>query len=282
MQNLTRPEGSRPEDFHVTRRGALGLAAAGYAVAALSAEAAPITTSAEGLVVGSASIPNGAPKPLPAYVARPTAPGRHPAILVVSEIFGVHEWVKDICRRLAHAGYVAVAPDFFYRSGVDLPKIEDRQQIMAVVGQAGDEQVDADVRAASTWLKAQPFAKADAIGITGFCWGGQVVWRAAMVDPDIRAGVAFYGQLKKVSLRAAELKAPVLGLYGGKDQGITQEDVAAMKAALKAAGKTDSDIIVYPEAQHGFMADYRASYDPSSATDAWKRLLAHFKAHRVA
>jgi carboxymethylenebutenolidase len=103
-----------------------------------------------------------------------------------------------------------------------------------------------------------------------------------MVDPDIRAGVAFYGQLKKVSLRAAELKAPVLGLYGGKDQGITQEDVAAMKAALKAAGKTDSDIIVYPEAQHGFMADYRASYDPSSATDAWKRLLAHFKAHRVA
>lgn len=282
MQTLTRPEGSRPEDFTVTRRRALGLAAAGYAVAAFSAEAEPITTSADGLVIDTALIPNGAPKPLPAFVARPKSPGRHPTVIVVSEIFGVHEWVKDICRRLAHAGYVAVAPDFFYRSGVDLPKIEDRQQIMAVVGQAGDAQVDGDVRATSAWAKTQPFAKPGAIGITGFCWGGQVVWRAAMVDPDIKAGVAFYGQLKKVTPRAAELKAPVLGLYGGKDQGITQDDVAAMKAALKAAGKSGSDIIVYPNAEHGFMADYRASYDSADAPDAWKRLLAHLKANGVA
>jgi len=283
MQTLTRPDGSQPEDFHLTRRRALGLAAAaGYAVAAFSAEAEPITTSADGLVIDTVLIPNGAPKPLPAYVARPKTPGKHAAIIVVSEIFGVHEWVKDMCRRLAHAGYVAVAPDFFYRSGVDLPKIEDRQQIMAVVGQADDAQVDGDVRATSTWIKEQPFAKARAIGITGFCWGGQVVWRSAMVDPDIKAGVAFYGQLKKVTPRAAELKAPVLGLYGGKDQGIPQADVVAMGEALKTAGKTGSAIHVYPNAEHGFMADYRASYDPADAPDAWKRLLAFFRANGVA
>ncbi|QJU56451.1 dienelactone hydrolase family protein [Sphingomonas sp. AP4-R1] len=280
MQTLTRPDGNRPEDFHVTRRTAAGLLFAGYAVAAFSAEAAPITTPSDGLIAEWTTIPNGAEKPLPAYVARPAAKGTHPTILVVNEVFGIHEWIKDICRRLARAGYNAVAPDFFYRSGVDLPAKSDLKEILAVVNQASDEQVDGDVRATTDWIKKQSFAKRGAIGITGFCWGGQVVWRSAMVDPDIKAGVAWYGQLKKVATRAAELKAPVLGFYGGKDQGITQEDVATMRAALKAAGKQD-EIIVYPDAQHGFLADYRASYDEAASKEAWPKLLAFFKAHGV-
>jgi carboxymethylenebutenolidase len=153
---------------------------------------------------------------------------------------------------------------------------------MPVVQQAGDAQVDGDVRATTNWVKAQPFAAPARIGITGFCWGGAVVWRSAMVDPDIKAGVAWYGKLSSLIARAGELHAPVLGLYGGKDQGIPVTDVEAMRAALKAAGKSGSDLRVYPEAGHGFHADYRASYDAAAAEDGWKRMLAHFKANGVA
>ena len=282
MQTLTRPEGSKPEDFHVTRRTAAGLFFAGYALAAVSAEAAPIVTPADGLVIEESMIPNGAPNPLPAYVARPAAKGRHPVVIVVNEVFGIHDYIKDICRRLAKLGYVAVAPDFFYRSGVSLPAMTDIKAIIPIVQQAGVDQVDGDVRATSTWVKAQPFARGDRIGITGFCWGGAVVWRAAMVDPDIRAGVAWYGQLKPLVARAGEVKAPVLGLYGGLDKGIDAADVAAMAAALKAGGKTGSSIHVYPDAEHGFHADYRSSYNERDAKDGWARMLAHFKANGVA
>jgi carboxymethylenebutenolidase len=255
---------------------------AGYALAAVSAEAAPVVTPADGLRIDELLIPNGAPKPLPAYVARPKGGGRHAAIIVVNEIFGIHDYIKDICRRLAKLGYVAIAPDFFYRAGANLPAMTDMQQIRGIVGQATPDQVDGDVRAVSGWLKAQGFVKPDRIGITGFCWGGAVVWRSAMVDPDIKAGVAWYGQLKPLIPRAAELKAPVLGLYGALDQGIPQTDVEAMRAALRAAGKTASDIRVYPDAQHGFHADYRASYNEADAKDGWARMLAHFRAHGVA
>lgn len=282
MHDLTRPEGSLPEDFHVTRRAAAGMFFVGYALAAVSAEAEPIHTPAEGLVIEEALIPNGAPKPLPAYVARPKGTGRHAAIIVVNEIFGIHDYIKDICRRLARLGYVAVAPEFFYRSGVDLPALTDIQKIIPVVKQASDAQVDGDVRATSAWLKSRAFVKPDRIGITGFCWGGAVVWRAAMVDPDIRAGVAWYGQLKPLVARAHELRAPVLGLYGGKDQGISEADRDAMSAALKAAGKTQSSIHVYLDAGHGFHADYRASYNEADAKDGWARMLAFFRAHGVA
>ena len=280
---LTRPEGSEPQDLHLTRRAAVGsLFFAGYAVAALGAEAKPVTTPADDLLIEETLIPNGAEKPLPAYVARPKARGRHPAVIVVNEIFGVHDYIKDICRRFAQLGYVAVAPEFFYRSGVNLPALTDFAEIRKVVAQAGPDQVDGDVKATSAWVKAQKFANGAKIGITGFCWGGAVVWRAAMVDPDIKAGVAWYGQLKPLIARAGELKAPVLGLYGGKDQGIPLADVEAMEAALKAAGKTGSSIKVYPEAPHGFHADYRPSYVEADAKDGWARLLAHFKANGVA
>jgi carboxymethylenebutenolidase len=282
MRNLTRPDGSEAGDFHVTRRAAVGMFFAGYAVAAVSADASPIITAATGLTIEEGFLPNGAPKPLPAYIARPAGRGRHAAIVVVNEIFGIHDYIKDICRRLARLGYVAVAPDFFYRSGANLPAMSSIDQIRPIVAQAGVAQVDGDVRAVSAWLKAQPFVKPDRIGITGFCWGGAVVWRSAMVDPDIRAGVAWYGQLKPLVARAAELHAPVLGLYGALDQGIPQTDVEAMRAALKAAGKAGSDIRVYPDAQHGFHADYRASYNEADAKDGWARMLAHFRAHGVA
>lgn len=282
MDHLTRPEGSEPQDFHVSRRGLTGLFFAGYAVAALSAEAAPIVTPAGGLVIEAALIPNGTPQPLPAYVARPKATGRHPVVIVVNEIFGIHDYIKDVCRRFARLGYVAVAPAFFYRSGADLPAISDRAEIMKIVSQASDAQVDGDVRATTAWVKAQAYAATARIGITGFCWGGRVVWRSAMVNPDVKAGVAWYGQLKGLPERAAELRAPVLGLYGGRDKGIPPEDVAAMRAALEAAGKAGSAIIVYPDGEHGFHADYRASYNAAAATDGWNRLLAHFRKHGVA
>jgi carboxymethylenebutenolidase len=282
MDNLTRPEGSEPGDFHLTRRTAVSMFFAGYALAAVSAEASPVVTPSDGLRIDEILVPNGAPKPLPAYVARPDGRGRHAAIIVVNEIFGIHDYIKDICRRLAKLGYVAIAPDFFYRAGVNLPALTDMQQIRPVVAQATPDQVDGDVRAASAWLKAQGFVKGDRIGITGFCWGGAVVWRSAMVDPDIRAGVAWYGQLKPLIARAAELKAPVLGLYGALDQGIPQTDVEAMRAALRAAGKAGSDLHVYPDAPHGFHADYRASYNEADAKDGWARMLAHFRANGVA
>jgi carboxymethylenebutenolidase len=281
MRSLTRPEGSEPEDFHLTRRAAVGMVFAGYALAAVSADAAPIITPDKGLLIDEVAIPNGAARPLPAYLARPRSAERRGAVIVVNEIFGVHAYIKDVCRRLARLGYVAIAPDFFYRSGANLPAMTSIDQIRPIVAQASVEQVDADVRAASAWLKSQNFVRQDRIGITGFCWGGGVVWRSAMVDPDIKAGVAWYGQLKPVVARAGELKAPVLGLYGGLDQGIPQTDVEAARAALKAAGKTESDIHVYPDAQHGFHADYRASYNEADAKDGWARMLAFLKAHGV-
>ena len=283
MVTLTRPDGTEPQDLHLTRRGAVAsMFFAGYALAAVAADAKPVTTPDDGLVIEESLIPNGAAKPLPAYVARPKGGGKHPCVIVVNEIFGVHAYIKDICRRLAKLGYVAVAPEFFYRSGVNLPALTDFTEIRKVVAQASVDQVDGDVKATSAWLKAQKFAKGDKIGITGFCWGGAVVWRAAMVDPDIKAGVAWYGQLKPLIARAGELKAPVLGLYGALDQGIPQSDVQAMKAALAAAGKKGSYIHVYADAQHGFHADYRPSYNEADARDGWARLLAHFKANGVA
>lgn len=281
MQTLTRPDGTQAEDLHIGRRAAVTMFFAGYAVAALAADAKPVVTSDAGLIVEAALIPNGAAKPLPAYVARPKGGGRHATIIVVNEIFGIHDYIKDICRRLAKLGYVAVAPDFFYRSGVNLPAISDFKQIMPIVQQAGDDQVDGDVRATSSWIKKQSFAKPDRIGITGFCWGGAVVWRSAMVDPDIRAGVAWYGHVEKLIARASELHAPVLGLYGGQDQGIGADQTSGMTAALAKAGKKGSSIHVYPDAGHGFHADYRSSYNEADAKDGWARMLAHFKANGV-
>jgi len=287
MFNLKRPDGPEAEDFHLSRRGALaGAFFAGYAVAAFSADADPIHTDENGLITAKVDLSSG----IPAYVARPAGPGRHPAVLVVSEIFGVHEYIRDICRRFAKLGYVAIAPAFFVRVGDPAPiPMTQMADIQKIVAAAADPQIIGDVDAAVHWLKAQNFVDASRMAVTGYCWGGRVTWLACEEFSDFKAGVAWYGQLEPGAGRpadearlypvrlAASLKAPVLGLYAGQDP--LSNGIPDMKAALAAAGKTGSDFVVYPDASHGFHADYRPSYNEADAKDGWSRLLAFFAAN---
>ena len=293
MTVLTRPEGTLPEDLHISRRGLAGLVALGYAAAGSGADAAPITTSTEGLIIENVTMPGG----LPGFVARPAAKGKHPAVIVVNEVFGVHEWIKDICRRFAHLGYVAIAPGFFFRNdpGNTLATTTDFSIIMKLVGEARNDQVMGDVGTTLDWLGKAAFVDAKRLAITGFCWGGSVTWMAAGKFPQLKAGGAWYGRIKgspsstearryPIDL-AASLEAPVLGLYGALDKGIPVADVEAMQAAL-VAGKANpasarSAIKLYPNSDHGFLADYRPSFNPVDGPDAWGRLLAHFKANGV-
>lgn len=286
MVTLTRAEGTWAGDLDLTRRSIALALAGGYAVAAFSAEADPIHTDETGIVTASVEIPT-ADRKIPGYLARPSGSGRHAVVLVNSEIFGVHEWVKDICRRLAKAGYVALAPDLFVRAG-DPSKITDMKAVMDIVKATPEAQVLGDTAASLKFLKAQPFTDMKRLGVTGFCWGGGATWRDCETFGDFKAGVAWYGPLqagpyprRPPLADVKDLKCPVLGLYGGQDKGIPQADVEAMRAAAKAAGK-DVEIVVYPDAQHGFLADYRISYNLAAAEDAWKRTLAFFAAHGVA
>ncbi|HSV02215.1 MAG TPA: dienelactone hydrolase family protein [Phenylobacterium sp.] len=285
MITLTRAEGNWAGDLDLTRRSIALALASGYAVAAFSAEADPIHTDETGLVAASVEIPTSDRK-IPGYLARPAAPGKHAVVLVNSEIFGVHEWVKDICRRLAKAGYVALAPDLFVRAG-DPSKLSDMGAVMKIVQATPEAQVLGDTAASLKYLRAQPFSDMRRLGVTGFCWGGGATWRDCESFADFKAGVAWYGPLKpgpypRTAPLAAvkDLKCPVLGLYGGQDRGISQADVEAMRAAAKADGK-QVEIIVYPDAQHGFLADYRPSYNKAASEDGWKRMLAWFAQHGV-
>ena len=289
MVTLTRPDGTRPGDLNLSRRGLTLALTGGYALAAWSAEAEPVKTDGVGLIQSMVDLP-AADRKIPAFIARPLR-GRHPVVVLVSEIFGLHEYVRDTCRRLAKLGYVVIAPDFFARAG-DPSVLTDFPAIMKIVGQSSDKQVTSDLKAAIAWLKAQPFADTTRMGITGYCWGGNIVWEACARLPDFRAGVAWYGRLsgdyaandtegKRALELASDLKNPVLGLYAEKDSGIPLADVEKMKVALKAAGNTASDIIVYPGVQHGFHADYRPSYDKAAAEDGWKKMLAFFAANGV-
>jgi carboxymethylenebutenolidase len=296
MTVLTRPEGFLPEDLNLSRRAIGAMIFAGYAAAAVAADADPIVTDSKGLTTATVAIPEGGEQ-LPAYVARPAGPGRRGAVIVVSEVFGVHAYIQDICRRLAKQGYVAVAPAFFFRApgGAELPTLTDFPKIMAIVKTATYPQITGDVAATLAWLKAQPFVDASKLAITGFCWGGAEAWMASARFPEFKAAVAWYGKMVghpgggpfDAEQRpwpidvAKEMHAPVLGLYGGQDKGNPQTDIDAMRAALKADGKTGSEIVVYPEAQHGFHADYRPSYDAAAAQDGWKRMLAFFAANGV-
>jgi len=281
-----RADGNWVPEPVLTRRAIALALAGGYAVAAFSADAEPIHTDEAGLVTATVEIP-AADRKIPGYLARPAAKGRHPVVFVNSEIFGVHEWVKDICRRLAKAGYVALAPDFFVRAG-DPSKTTDFKVIMDIVKATPGDQVTSDTAASLKFLAAQPYADMKRMGVTGFCWGGGATWLCCERFGEFKAGVAWYGPLKPGGYpRTApielvkDLKAPVLGLYGGLDKGISAKDVDDMRAALKAAGKND-EIIVYPNADHGFLADYRSSYNAEAAADGWKKMLAFFKAHGVA
>ncbi len=290
---LQGPEG----DFPPSRRAvAASLFFSGYATAALSGCASPITTSEDDLVAEDVRIDGAGGYALPAYVARPAARGRRGAVIVVNEIFGIHDYIKDVCRRFARAGFVALAPDYFDRAGDPAP-LTDFAAIRAIVATATHEQVMGDTEGAVRWLSAQPFVKRDAIGITGFCWGGTVVWMAAAQLPQVRAGVAWYGRLVRPQPGswgaeeerpwpydvAALMRAPVLGLYAENDRGISPESVERMRAALAAADNpTNSQIVVYPGVEHGFHADYRESYNAEAAADGWARCLAWFRAHGVA
>lgn len=283
---LDTPEGRTIEP---SRRGvAASLFFAGYAPAALSSCASPVTTSADELITEDVSFAGAGGYQLPAYVARPSSAGRKPTIIVVNEIFGIHDYIKDVCRRLAREGYVALAPDYFDRAGDPAP-LTDFAEIRAIVETAGYEQVMDDTAGALAWLNAQSFVDADAFGVTGFCWGGAVTWMAAARFAEIKAGVAWYGRLVGDNSErpwpydiAAQIQAPVLGLYAENDRGISLESVEQMRAALQAADNpTGSEIIVYPGVTHGFHADYRESYDAEAAADGWTRLLAWFRANGV-
>ncbi|MFC7332948.1 dienelactone hydrolase family protein [Rhodocista pekingensis] len=260
--------------------------AAGFALSVRPVAAATITTAAEGLTAGEVRIPV-ADGELPAYRAAPQGAGPFPVVLVVQEIFGVHEHIRDVCRRFAHQGWLAVAPELYARQG-DPAAVPDIQTLVReLVSRVPDAQVMADLDATLRWAGANG-GDADRAAVTGFCWGGRITWLYAAHQPRLKAGVAWYGRLASpptalqpmvpVELAAA-LKAPVLGLYGGADQGIPVADVEAMRAALAAAGKTESEIVLYPEGPHGFFADYRPSYRPGMAADAWARCLAFLRAH---
>jgi carboxymethylenebutenolidase len=264
------------------------LAAAGFALAVQPIGAATITTDTSGIDAGDVKIPVGE-ETLPGYRAQPAKGGPFPVVLVVQEIFGVHEHIKDLCRRFAKAGYYAIAPELYFRQG-DVSKLKSIDEIRPIVGQVPDVQVMADLDAAVNF--AQKSGKGDVakLAITGFCWGGRIVWLYAEHSQRLKAGAAWYGRLvgdptekqpKHPVNIAANINAPVIGLYGGKDQGIPLDTVEQMRTALKKA-KVDSEIVVYPDAPHAFLADYRPSYVEADARDAWQKMLAWFKKYGAA
>jgi len=270
-------------DFLV-KKLAVGFALAVQPIAAQTA----ITTDAAGLVAGEVKIPvkDGT---IPGYRACPVKGRLFPTVLVVQEIFGVHEHIKDICRRLAHSGYCAVAPELFARQG-DVSKMSNVQEIVSsVVSKVPDAQVLSDLDATIAWAGKSSHADTSRIAIAGFCWGGRIVWLYAANSAIVKAGAAWYGRLEgdKTQMTprnpidyAGSFRAPVIGFYAGKDAGIPTESVAKMRSVLSIVGDP-SQMVVYPEAQHGFNADYRPSYDKTAATDAWKKMLDWFKKYGV-
>lgn len=258
------------------------------AVQPIAAQTA-ISTDTNGLTAGEVQIPAKDGKMLPAYRACPAKGSKFPVVLVVEEIFGIHEYIKDVCRRWAKLGYMAIATDLFLRQG-DVTQIKEVPEIISkVVGKVPDEQVMSDLDATVAWAEKH---KGDSkrLAVTGYCWGGRITWLYAAHNPKVKAGGAFYGVLSRAANPlqpkhpvdiAAGLKAKVLGFYGGQDRGIPLDTVEKMKAELKK-GSSGSDIIVYPDAPHGFHADYRESYRKADAEDAWKRLTEWFKKNGVA
>ena len=281
---------NKPLTFDMPRRAFVTTLVAGFTLAAGPVSANAIITDTSGLDAGEVDIPVSDGK-VPAYRARPAGKTKAPVVLVIQEIFGVHEHIKDLCRRLAHGGYYAIAPSLYARQGdpgkYDMAHVMDL--LKDVVSKVPDAQVMSDLDATVAFAKSER-ADTAKLAITGFCWGGRVVWLYAAHNPKLNAGAAWYGPLAGTpnELRphtaielAAEVKAPVLGLYAGLDQNITADNIAAMQAALTAAGNTKSRIDVFADAQHGFNADYRPSYNEKDAKEGWSRMLAWFKANGV-
>jgi carboxymethylenebutenolidase len=275
----------------LSRRGfmtATAAATAGYTLAAGPVMAQVITTDTTGLLAedGRAKVADGE---MPLYFARPSERQNPPVILVAMEIFGLHQYIKDVTRRLAKLGAFAVAPDYYFRKG-DLAKIGEMSQLMPLVNAKPDAELIADLDAAVAWAKSQG-GDTGRLGIIGFCRGGRTVWVYCANNANVRAGVAFYGPLVDPAGQKAiwpmspmelapQMKAPVLGLYGQADQGIPVTQVEAMRAALQGAGKTAA-LKIYPDAPHGFHADYRPSYRQEAAEDAWRQMTAWFKQYQV-
>ena len=271
------------------RRGFLLTAtAAGFALATHPVSAQTmIQTDDTGLRTGTDMLDTGT-GPLPIYHAAPAQGGSHPVVLVVQEIFGVHEHIRDVCRRLARLGYLAVAPELYFRQG-DPGKYDNIPALLKeIVSKVPDEQVMSDLDMTVAWAAGHG-GNTTRLGITGFCWGGRIVWLYAAHNRKLKAGIAWYGRIRGDASAlnprhpidiVGELKAPVLGLYGAQDQGIPAADAEAMGAALKAAGKK-GEVVVYPDAGHAFHADYRPSYREGPAQDGWQRLQAWLKANGV-
>jgi carboxymethylenebutenolidase len=258
-----------------------------FAAAVLPVTAQTLKTDTAGLQAGPVTIAVGDFQ-MPAYRAAPAGRKDLPVVLVASEIFGVHEHIADVCRRLGHAGYLAIAPELFARHGNAGAYTDTSRLISEVVSQASDTQVQGDLDAAVAWAAAHGGDTAR-LAITGFCWGGRATWSYAAHNPRLRTAAAWYGPVARnyhagdssIIERAAVIKAPVLGLYGAADGGIPVETLARLEAALKAAGNTSCEFVVYPDTPHAFFADYRPSYRRAAAEDAWTRLLAWFKRHGV-
>jgi carboxymethylenebutenolidase len=271
------------QDYPLARRGMLmtGLIS-GFTLATQRVEAQAIHTDETGIEAGETQIPTNNGN-LPAYFAKPAHKGPFPVILVNEEIFGVHEYIKDVCRRWAKLGYLAVATEYYARIG-DLSKMTDVKQIVSdVISKAPDDQYMADLDSTATWALKNG-GSSTRVGVMGFCRGGRQTWLYAAHSPHLKAAVAFYGPLlgtptpiqPQTALDlAATIKCPLLGLYGGEDQSIPVESVREAEAKAKAAHKT-VDIVIYPDAPHGFHADYRPSYKQADAEDAWKRTVAWF------
>ncbi|MBD1901322.1 dienelactone hydrolase family protein [Trichocoleus sp. DQ-A3] len=259
----------------------------GFALAVQPISAKTIATDAKGLVAGAVKIPVKDGE-IPAYRAMPAKRGTFPIVLVIQEIFGVHEHIQDVCRRFAKLGYLAIAPQLFVRQG-DVLKLSNVDEIRQVVAKVPDAQVLSDLDATVDWAVKSAEGNADKLAITGFCWGGRITWLYSAHNPQVKAGVAWYGRLVGNATEltpqhpvdiALALNVPILGLYGGKDTGITLDTVEQMRDRLKSSS-SKSDIIVYPNAPHAFFADYRPSYREKEAKDGWKRLQAWFKQHGV-
>jgi carboxymethylenebutenolidase len=274
---------------HITRREfVMTVLASGFAISTQPVNAQTITTDSNGLSAGEVKIPAKGGD-MPAYRAMPDKGDKFPVVLVVQEIFGVHEHIKDVCRRLAKLGYMAIAPELYARQG-DVSVIKDMNDIFSkVVSKVPDQQVMEDLDASVAWAKASGKADTSRLAVTGFCWGGRITWLYSAHNPNVKAGVAWYGKLvgqpselmpKNPIDIAPSLKVPVLGLYGGADQGIPNDTVEKMRAVLKEAGSR-SEIIVYPDTPHAFHADYRPSYRKEQAEDGWKKLQEWLKKNGV-
>ncbi len=276
-----------------SRRGFIvGALGAGFALSVQPVMAqTAISTGSDGLTTGEIKVPAGGGD-MPAWRARPAKGGSFPTILVAQEIFGVHEYIKDVCRRLAKLGYLAIAPELFARQG-DPRKIASVQELLGtLVSKVPDAQVLADLDACAAWAEGHG-GNTDRLGITGFCWGGRIAWLYAAHNPRVKAGVAWYGRLASPASEmspkhpidvANDLKAPVLGLYGGLDQGIPPDTIEKMEKTLaesKNPASRASSIHLYDNAPHAFHADYRPSYRKEEAEDGWRRMQAWFKQNGV-